>query len=255
MKVIESIRKMYIVLGALASLLFFTTTGFAAMGGNSWQNEITIYGWYAGLDGTVQAPTGTESDFSVEASDILEDLELMLMAGYEGRYNRWSVIADFVYLDAGDSANIPTGAGPASVDLNVSSYLVNGGIGYDFVQSDNAVVGLVGGVRYLSLDVDYDASVKGMQLFSSSEAESITDAFVGLRGQVKFNDNWFMPYYADIGAGGSDLSYQLFTAIGYRFGWGDIRLGYRYLNFEMDEDKLMDNLELSGPVLGVGFRF
>ncbi len=34
------------------------------------------------------------------------------------------------------------------------SWLVNAGIGYDFVQSDKAVVGLIGGVRYLSLDVD-----------------------------------------------------------------------------------------------------
>jgi hypothetical protein len=88
----------------------------------------------------------------------------MLMAGYEGRYDRWSIILDFVYLDAGDSADTATGAGTASVDLNVSSYLVNGGIGYDFVQSDRAVAGVVGGVRYLSLDVGYDASVRGLKL-------------------------------------------------------------------------------------------
>lgn len=244
-------------------LLFVCIIGFLLIGSQSvyaapaggWQNEITLYGWYAGIDGAVQAPTGAELDLTVEASDILEDLNLMLMAGYQGRYDRWSVIVDFVYLDAGDGADIATGAGSASIDLNVSSYLVHGGIGYDFVQSDNAVFGLIGGVRYLSLDVDYDASVQGMQLLSSSSSDSLTDGIIGMRGQIKFNENWFLPYYADIGAGGSDLSYQLFAAIGYRFGWGDIRLGYRHINIEMDEDKVMDSLQLSGPVLGVGFRF
>ena len=240
---------------ACFSLLLCIAAGPVLAQGRGWQNEITLYGWYAGIDGKVQAPTGAESDFDVDASDILEDLELMLMAGYEGRYDRWSVILDFVYLDAGDSADIATGAGTASVDLNVSSYLVNGGIGYDFVQSDRAVAGVVGGVRYLSLDVDYDASVQGAKILSSSKTDSLTDGFVGVRGQVKFNEKWFLPYYADIGTGGSDLSYQLYAAVGYRFRWGDIRLGYRHLGFEMDEDKVMEDLQLSGPVFGVGIRF
>lgn len=254
MKVIAPKQGNLCIIAGICLLLIIVANPVFA-GNQGWQNEITLYGWYAGIDGTVQAPTGAEADFTVDASDILEDLNLMLMAGYQGRYDRWSVIVDFVYLDAGDGADIATGAGSASVDLNVSSYLVHGGIGYDFVQSDNAVVGIVGGVRYLSLDVDYDASVQGMQLLSSSSSDSLTDGIIGLRGQVKFNENWFLPYYADIGAGGSDLSYQLFAAIGYRFGWGDIRLGYRHINIEMDEDKLMDSLQLSGPVLGVGFRF
>lgn len=235
-------------------LLLGSQSALAAVGGG-WQNEITLYGWYAGIDGKVQAPTGAESDFSVEASDILEDLEFMLMAGYEGRYERWSVIVDFVYLDAGDNADIPTRAGSANVDLNVSSYLVHGGVGYDLLQGDNGVLGVVGGVRYLSLDVDYDASVQGMQLFSSSRSDSLTDGFIGLRGLIMFNDKWFLPYYADIGAGGSDWSYQLFAAIGYRFGWGDIRFGYRHIGIEMGDDMIMEDLQLSGPLLGLGFRF
>ena len=236
-------------------LLMLDSRSATAQAANGWQNEVTLYGWYAGIGGTVQAPSGAASDFSVDASDILDDLEFMLMADYVGRYERWSVIVDFVYMDVGDSANIPTRAGSANVDLNVSSYLVNGGFGFDVWRGDNGVLSVVGGVRYLSLDVDYDASVQGMMLLSSSRSDSLTDGFVGLRGQVRFNDKWFLPYYADIGTGGSDVSYQLYAAIGYRFGWGDIRFGYRYIGIEMDDDMIMDDLQLSGPVLGVGFRF
>lgn len=240
-------------------LFFSCLAGFLLFGAQpaaaDWQNEVTIYGWYAGLDGKVQAPRGMESDFTVEASDILDNLNMILMAGYEGRYEKFSVLLDFVYMDIGNDADIPTGAGKANVDLNVSSYLVNGGIGYELFRGDTGDIGVVGGVRYLSLDVDYDASVRGVPLISSSGSDSLTDGFVGLRGQIRFNDNWFLPYYADIGAGGSDLSYQLYAAIGYRFGWGDIRLGYRHVGFELGDDRVMEDLHLSGPLLGVGFRF
>jgi hypothetical protein len=40
------------------------------------------------------------------------------------------------------------------------------------------------------------------------------------------NEHWYLPYYADIGTGDSDLTWQLFGGIGYMFNWGDIKLGY-----------------------------
>ena len=239
------------VAATILGLLAFGTGAQAA----GWENQITIYGWYAGLDGTVQSPIGAESSVELEASDILEDLELVFMGGYEGRTGRWSVIVDAVYMDVGGDGEAATALGTASGDLDISSWLVNAGIGYDLLQSDNGVLGIVGGVRYLSLDVDVDLSLQSASKTNTSDSENLTDGFVGLRGQVMFNDNWFLPYYADIGTGGSDLSYQLYAALGYRFGWGDIRLGYRHLDIEMGDDKLMDSLQVSGPVFGIGFRF
>jgi len=252
MKTIGLSKKGSVVLLVLVPLLFLGVHGAFARG---LQNTVTLYGWYAGIDGTVNFPDGSGGEFEVEASDIIEDLEFALMGGYEGRIGRWSFIIDAVYMDVGDNEDVATRAGTANVDVDVSSWLVNGGVGYDFVQNDDVVLGLVGGVRYVSLDVDVDVSLQGASRTNTSDDQSLTDGFVGLRGRIMFNDNWFMPYYADIGTGGSDLSYQLFAAIGYKFGWGDIRLGYRYLDVEMDEDKLMESLQLSGPVLGVGFRF
>jgi hypothetical protein len=56
---------------ACVSLLLFIAAGPVLAQGQGWQNEITLYGWYACIDGKVQAPTGAESDFDVDASDIL----------------------------------------------------------------------------------------------------------------------------------------------------------------------------------------
>jgi len=65
------------------------------------------------------------------------------------------------------------------------------------------------------------------------------------------NENWYLPYYVDIGAGDSDLSWQLFGGIGYQFNWGNIKLGYRYLKYDQDDDEFLQDFEFYGPILGV----
>jgi hypothetical protein len=241
--------------GGLIFLLVLCFSIFAsAQEADTWQNEITIYGWYAGIDGTVSSPGGSD-DISVEASDIIEDLNMIFMGEYEGKYNKWSVLVDAVYMDVGDTANAPVGGGITSVNLDIQSWVLHGGVGYDLLQSTHGTFGVVGGVRYLSLDAAVNLAFDGSSVTKKSDSANLLDGIIGIRGHVKLSDNWYLPYYADIGTGGSEFSYQLFAAIGYRFSWGDVRLGYRLLKFEMDDDKIMQDLEMSGPVLGVGIRF
>lgn len=221
----------------------------------SWQNEVTIYGWYSGIDGSVMAPGGAESDFTVDASDILDNLNMIFMGGYEGRYGKWSLIADAVYMDVGNTANTAVSSGTASVNLDIQSWILQGGVGYELVQNSHANLSVVGGVRYLSLDTAVNTAFQGTSVGMRSGSDSLIDGVIGIRGQVTLTDNWYLPYYADIGAGGSNLSYQVFAGIGYRLSWGDIKLGYRSLKFDLDDDKVMQDLQLSGPLLGIGFRF
>lgn len=237
----------------LLLILSFTTLTYAK-GEDTWQNEITIYGWYAGIDGTVEFPGGAETDISIDTSDILDNLSMIFMGGYEGRYNRWSIQADVVYMDVGGSADKPLVLGATSVDLDVSSWILNGGVGYDIVQSDQGTLAVVGGVRYLTLDIDVDVGVLGTTVTDKSDSEGVLDGIIGIGGFIQLAENWYIPYHADIGTGESDLTWQLFGGIGYRFSWGDIRLGYRFLSYDL-EDKLMEDLQISGPVFGVGFRF
>ncbi len=250
-------------IGAIIALLFFCCVNFAlAQDTDNWHHELTIYGWYAGIDGTIQfpGPFGAGSDFTVDASDILSNLNMIFMGGWQSKRNKWSIIADVVYMDVGDSTNktvTPGSSGVpvnASLDLDIATWLLHGGVGYDLMQTDSGSLAVVGGVRYMTIDVDVKAGFGGPGV-EQSESDGLLDGIIGLRGAINFNKNWFLPYYADIGTGGSDLSYQLFAAIGYRFGWGDVRLGYRHLSYEMDDDYIMQDITLSGPVLGVGFTF
>lgn len=266
---IELAKKQSWIAYVAVLLLFCTAQSAAAEDGNTWQYELTLYGWYAGVDGSVKYPGGPGSgaDIAVEASDIIENLEMAFMGGFQARYNRWSIITDVIYMDAGDDANRTVTLGPApgvpanaSVAIDLTTWLLSGGIGYDVVQADRVTLAVVGGVRYLAVDVDVKMGLQGPLPFPGpaaerSESRDLLDGIVGVRGLIRLNENWFLPYHFDIGTGDSDLTWQAFAGVGYRFGWGDIKLGYRYLSYDQEDDKLLQDLALSGPIMGVGFRF
>ena len=195
----------------------------------------------------------------MDASTIIDNLNMVFMGTFEARKERWSMIADGIYFDVGNDKNTTvTGRSGiplnASVDLNISAWVLTGAVGYDLVRNDVGTLAAVGGVRYLNLSTDVTLGLQGQQAESSS-SEGLLDGIVGLRGAINLDEHWYLPYYADIGTGQSDLTWQALAGIGYRFDWGDVRLVYRYLDYQMDDDKLLQDLTVSGPILGVGFKF
>ena len=64
-----------------------------------------------------------------------------------------------------------------------------------------------------------------------------------------------MPYYFDIGTGDSDLTWQAELALTYTFGWGDIGVAWRYLDYDLKSDSPIRDINFNGPALGAMFRW
>ena len=261
MKLFDFYMKKSWAAGIALLLAFCCASSAAAQDENTWQFEATLYGWYTAIGGTAKHPGGVVpgGPFDVDASDILDNLDMVFMGSFEARKNKWSIITDLIYLDVGADKNttVQTRSGVplnANVDLGITSWILGGAVGYDVVQADRVTLAVVGGARYAAIDVDVSLGALGRQA-ESSESEGLLDGIVGVRGFITLNENWYLPYYADIGTGGSDLTWQALAGIGYRFSWGDIRLAYRYLSYDLDDGKHLEDLDVSGPVLGIGFRF
>ena len=229
-----------------------------------WQYDVTLYGWYAGIDTTFKSPgpLGTDDNVKVDASDILDNLKMIFMGTAEAHYNRWSIITDVIYMDVGDDATTTLVVGPepgravsAYADVNLTSWVVNAGVGYDIAQADWGRLAVVGGVRYLSVDIDSTFGLGGPLTVYRSDSDHFWNGILGIRGQYNVGDKWFLPYYADIGTGDSNITWQLFGGAGYRFGWGDIMVGYRYLAFDQGNDDIVQDLKMSGPIMGAAFHF
>ena len=71
-----------------------------------WQFSVTPYAWVPSIDGTLryQLPTQSGSgsaDVSKDGSSLLEALNFAAMIAAEARYQRYSVLTDFIYLNLG----------------------------------------------------------------------------------------------------------------------------------------------------------
>ena len=93
---------------------------------------------------------------------------------------------------------------------------------------------------------------------SRTISESLTawNGIIGLKGQASLGERWFLAYYVDIGAGESELTWQATGGIGFRAGrvW-DVALVYRHLEWELKSTRVIDDINFSGPTLGVIFRW
>ncbi|HEY9129093.1 MAG TPA: hypothetical protein VIN02_04585 [Sulfurovum sp.] len=218
---------------------------------NPWKNEVTIYGWLPSISATTPLPDSGES---IDGGDILDNLKMVFMGNYSGRNDTWSVFTDVIYMDVGNSKTYTfPNDDVASVGYDLKALLINAGLGYNLVDTEAGILDLIGGVRY----ADIEAAVSTELFTDRSVTGSVdfTDFFIGVRGYKNINENWYIPYEADIGTGDTELSWQVYAGVGYRYDWGDIKLGYRYLELDMEDGSLIEDLTLNGALLGVSIKF
>jgi len=236
---------------------------------NAWQHSVAIYGWLPDLDGTLQySLPGSSGSISVPANDIVDALKMTAMGTYEARKGLWSFKVDALYLNLGNtektSVSIPNGPGSTEVtlkaDQGMTALLLGLYGGYNTAMTSDYTFDLIAGARYISIDVDASLSVDGplppvLPGLALDQSEELWDAVIGFKGSYNLNEQWYIPYHFDIGAGDSDLTWQALAGVGYRYGWGDVLLAYRHMSYDQGDSGLIQDLEFSGPAIAVKFQF
>lgn len=223
---------------------------------SAYKQSIAIYGWLPSLDGTLKYnPPG---DIETSASEIIDKIDSVFMGTYTVRKNKWSFLTDVIYLKMSDmqkvSGTILGSPFEASAKQELTTWVVNAYAGYNIVENGKHTIDIIAGMRYLSLDADISFDLNNAHR-SLSPSFELYDGVIGVKGQVNWNNNWYVSYLFDIGGGDTDLTSQAFTGLGYRFDWGDVLLGYRYLHYDQGSDALINTLDAYGPKVGVIFHF
>ena len=235
---------------------------------DTWQFNLMLYGWLPSVDGTLNyGDPGSGTGTSVDASTLIDDIQGLFMGAFEARRNKWSFYGDVVYLDMADENNTGVQVGIGSgTTLNVGTrteltgWLTHLAGAYTVVATERGTLDILLGTRYFSIDTDLDLNITGplpptLPGRNLSRSTEILDGVIGVRGHMALIGNLYLPYHLDIGAGGSQFSWQAAAGLGYRFHWGSILLDYRHISFDQDGDELIDTFSLSGPALGVMFSF
>ncbi len=145
----------------------------------------------------------------------------------------------------------------ANGSVELTGWILTPSVGYNLLQTERIQLDVLAGARYLYLKSDAKftlvtpTSIKKRDTVSGSG----WDGIIGVKGYVNLNKNWYLPYYADIGTGSSNLTWQLFGGVGYRFKRLDLIVAYRYMDWNFDSSDAFDDLNLSGPFVGVKFGF
>jgi hypothetical protein len=230
---------------------------------DQWEFAGAIYLWGADINGQ----TGRGSSVEVTTSDLLDNLEMAFMGAFAARKNNWSLLADVVYLDLGvdKTVDLSISVGPTTIPVTTSASLDQQGLvlqfvgGYSLYSEGSSRLDLIGGARYLDLDTDLFLELDSLgpgQSRAIKDSLSVWDAVVGLQGNASLGEQWFLPYHVDVGFGQSKLTWQAVAGIGFRAGRAvDLALVYRHLEWDFDSTRLIDDINFSGPTLGVIFRW
>ena len=237
-------------------LLFSGTTAAAEeASSDQWKWDAEVYFWGASLGGS----TTSGGNVDVGIDDIIENLKFGAMGAISAHKGRWAGFADLIYLDLDDKANTvantPSGSFPVAAKMELKGVISTAGVGYQMQRTGGTNLHVIGGLRYVWLDARLDLNVTGLPPIVEDESGTNVDAIVGLRGTTDINDKWYLSYYADIGAGESNLTWQLLGAVNYRMEKVDLTLGYRYLDWDFDDFGPFNDLDLSGVFAGVKIPF
>lgn len=211
---------------------------------------VTPYLWAVGIDGDIQAH-GEDTTVSMDFQDVVENLDMAASALFEANVGDWVSYAmvDYLALDTGD---VDTRFPGRDADLELDSTLATVATGYRVHMSERSTIDVQIGIRYAQMDTQ--VSIEGV---GQRDADNtIYDGILALRPRLALSKNWWFSPTMSIGAGDSDLTWELSPQFVYdcACGW-DVRLGYRNLNYDFEKGSDSLDLTIKGPVIGVGFSF
>jgi hypothetical protein len=268
----RSIRQA-LTLTAVAALAVAAPAVAQAQG--DWEGEVTIYGWLPTMGGTFHFPVAGSVDAEMDPSDVLDALNFAFFTTAEIRKDRWGALTDVIYLDLSGTKNrlrditIGDEELPAQVqakaDISLSGWVWTLGGTYLLSEEEAHPVSLIAGARLVDLTnelkLDLTGDISGTPLPGRrvrGEANlSNWDAVVGLKGRADVGEQgaWFIQYYADIGTGESDLTWQAVFGGGYAFEWGDLGVAWRYMDYDFGSGDAVEDLWQSGVAVGATFHF
>ena len=238
----------------------------------NWHYTVTPYLWLPNVNGSSKfegVGGGQEIKTEVGPNDYLSNLKFALMINGTARKGDWGMFTDYLYINfEGEKARIKTINGPLGLikdPINLDTSTGFKGNVWTFagtyapVHNAGGYFELLAGFRVLSLDTslswNLNGSIGGLSKIGSvAKSESKWDGIVGGKGMMKFgNGRWYMPYYADIGFGSENWTWQAGLGVGYQFNWGTIALVERSLSYTFTKEDT--TLRLTGPALTFTWTF
>lgn len=224
---------------------------------NEWAFTATPYLWITGQEGKVSTlPPAAPAEMDVSFSDVISSMDMSLMGLVETRKGRFGLFTEVFYVGISTDSDTP-GRFYTDADYEQDLWGISLGGSYELSQSNNYELHVVGGVRHWDLDNKFELNAGLLPSRVLSERETWSDVFTGLRGKAEINENWYMSGWGVAAvAGDSDSSLDIYGGVGYKHNDTlSISVGYRHQEVDYDDGLFLFDVEMSGPAIGVTYRF
>jgi len=247
-------RKTWTLGTSCAALLLSLAAPASAQDGN-WTYDLSFNLWFSGTKVTADTPEG-EVEAELSFSDALKDIDFAFMGTAEARNGRWGILGDLLYINLTADGPSPKGLAFSEVALGTKMTVLSAVVAYRVHEDASVAVDLGAGLRgyWTDIDTTFVGNIEPTRTFGKTK--NWVDPIVAARMRVAFSEQWFGTVYVDAGGTGDTQTWQGLASVGYRINesWA-VQGGYRYLESEWDTDDGQTSLELSGPIIGITYRF
>jgi hypothetical protein len=251
MKAVFSHKKYLALISTVFSLLIAAPVAAQDKSPDDWQYSFELYAWLPGLE--LQPSEGEQEDFKFK--DILKNLDMGFFGDIEMRKQDWSLGLDMIYMNLGVkdtlSGEIIGRPGEVDVAIDMRGVISTLTAGHTIARTDKTRFDIIGGTRYIyirnqiELDVEATPGEKQVNLGGAN-----WDFLLGFEGKTLINDQWYVDYYADVGSGGSKLTWQAKLGMGYEFNKWTATFGVRNMAYRFAKSSDLKSLRIVGPYLG-----
>jgi hypothetical protein len=264
-----------------------TSIGQQTTNPSGWTFNVAPYLWLPTINTTLNynlpSPLGARlpTEVSVGPGEIVSRMNFAAAVAADAQYGPFSLLTDFMYLNLSatgshfrsiDFLGEPAQQISRSVELsngtslNTTLWTLAGG--YTLLQGAWGNLDVIAGFRYFRVHstTDFDLAVTFTAPGGSgatfggiggvSSNSTIWNGIGGVRGRIRLGTTGlFIPYYFDIGGGGSSPTWQIASGLGYQTGWAGVSVTYRRLSFQEGGNAIVQHLTMGGPMIMVNFTF
>lgn len=228
-----------------------------------WALQVTPYLWATGIKGDIspfkRAPTiGVEKSFS----EVMDDLNFGSFINLWGRYEGFVFSGDLMYVDTTESKAVGAlpviGATPGlGAKIDTQQFTSTLQAGYRIFDTPDFSFDALGGLRFWHVSNDVTINY-GPFARSYGESFAWVDPVIGVRAFMRMTDVLSVQALVDVGGFdiGSKVTWQALATVNYTFtDHLSASAGYKALKVDYNSGGHVFDTTLSGPVLGLTYRF
>lgn len=254
-------RKDILTIGALTILIVSGLSAAApapaesaGQASDAWQFEIMPYLWAPGLQGDITAGNSIDGAIDAIFSDILKSLDFALMGSFQIRRGRVGLLFDGIYTKFSKSG-VTSGTLIDEVRAEVTTQIYSLAASYRILDG-RIPLDIVGGIRVMPIRAALEVTSGILEGSQASGSNTPLAGFVGARVAFPLMSRLTLDAYADVGAGGSTLTWQTLAGLSYRLsGTFSAKLGFRFLGIDTEKPEIQTKIVGGGFYAGVGICF